>query len=147
LAWPAERLVTPFWVVGAVVLTLAGCGGSGKREGGAGLGCARAGSPINLPAAFPQGFPFPAGTVIDKQRRQAGGFTVIEGFVPGGLEENQDYFQDELPKAGFRLGEGDAEDHEAETDFTGNGFQGHLKIHDIPSCRDVLTLQVVVARS
>jgi hypothetical protein len=84
--------------------------------------------------------------VIDETRRQAGGFTVIEGFVPGDLKENQDYFREALPKAGFRLGEGDAEEEEAETDFTGSGFNGHLKIHELPGCDGVLTLEVVTAK-
>jgi hypothetical protein len=106
-----------------------------------------AGPEIDPPAAFPRAFPLPEGTVLDRQRRQAGGFTVVEGYVPGELEQNQDFFTDELPKAGFELGEGDAEEHEAETDFSGRGVQGHLKIHDIPGCDGALTLQVVVARA
>jgi hypothetical protein len=135
-----------------VVLALAGCGGDGGSESKGSVGgglppCAGAGTPSDLPAAFPPGFPLPAGTVIDSTRVE-GEFSVAEGFVAGDLEATADYFREELPNAGYELGEGDAEEHEAETEFEGNGIdEGRLKLHDVSGCDGALTVQLAVRAS
>jgi hypothetical protein len=67
---------------------------------------------------------------------------VFEGYVPGDLGAARDYFDDELPRRGYDLGEGDSEEHEAETDFAGHGVDGRLKLHDVSGCDGALTLEV-----
>jgi hypothetical protein len=70
---------------------------------------------------------------------------VAEGYVAGDLEATADYFREKLPDAGYELGEGDAEEHEAETEFEGSGVEeGRLKLHDISGCDGALTLQLAV---
>jgi len=62
----------------------------------------------------------------------------------GGLEAARDYYKEQLPKHGFELGEGDAEEEEAETEFDGHGFEGHLKLRTIEGCANALSLGVVL---
>jgi hypothetical protein len=133
-----------------LLLVLAGCGGDGGSEtnggsvGGPLPACAETGAATDLPAAFPAGFPLPEGTVIDSTREE-GGFSVVEGYVAGDLEATADFFREELPYAGYELGEGDAEEHEAETEFEGSGVEeGRLKLHDISGCEGALTLELAV---
>jgi hypothetical protein len=125
------------------VVLLAACGGSGaKKVGGALPSCASAAHPVARPAPLAD-FPLPHGAVLDRTRKQAGG-TILEGLVPGELKATRDWFERELPKAGYTLGAGDAEDAEAETDFRGKGADGHLKLHTIDGCKGALTVAVAL---
>jgi hypothetical protein len=129
-----------------VVLALSACGGSGGSEskgtvGGALPSCTNAGSAVELPDELSK-LPLPAGSVIDHTRKDAAGNAIYGGYVAGDVKGAKDYFERELPKAGYDVGEGDSEDHEAEMEFDGNGAQAHLKVHDIDGCPGALTLEV-----
>jgi hypothetical protein len=127
-----------------VVLTLAGCGGGADSKGTAGgtlPGCAKAGQPVELPAGL-KDLPLPDGSVIDHTRKDAAGNTIYGGFVPGDVKGAKEYFEQQLPKAGYDVGEGDSEDHEAEMEFDGHGVEARLKVHDIDACPGALTLEV-----
>lgn len=133
----------PLLLVGSVAtLALAGCGGSDKNLSAL-PACASAGSPAELPASFPSDFPLPEGAVFDSAREEAGS-ALAEGYAPGDLASVRDYFRDELPKAGFRLGAGDAEEREAETEFSRGGIEGRLKIREIDGCDGAVTLGVAL---
>jgi hypothetical protein len=125
---------------------LAGCGSSKSdagKVGGALPGCVDV-RPAQVSAAFPTELPFPEGTAV-RSEREDGGFRVVETYVPGDLGAAADYYRSELKQRGFALGEGDPEDHEAETEFSGNGVgEGRLKLHDIDGCDGALTLEVAV---
>jgi hypothetical protein len=84
--------------------------------------------------------------VLDKSRKDPLGNSVVEGFVPGDLGAVRDYFHEQLPVRGYDLGEGDAEDHEAETEFEGKGLAGKLKLHDIAGCDGVVTLAIAIKK-
>ena len=84
--------------------------------------------------------PLPEGSVIDSTRKDAAGNTIYQGYVPGDVRATKDYFESQLPKAGYDIGEGDSEDHEAELEFTGNGVEARLKVHDISDCGGALTV-------
>ena len=130
------------------VLVLAACGGgdgkSGVEEGGSKAGVAPVceGQNRAVPKSF-TGFPFPEGSVLTQSRLEEGA-TVVEGFVRDkSLAEVRDEVRDALPKAGYELLEGDAEEHEAETDFKGHAKYGHLKLRD-DVCKDAVSFGVAV---
>jgi hypothetical protein len=128
-------------------LALSACGGGGGSGGAVGgtlPGCAQAGQSVQLPDAL-AGLPLPDGAVIDHTRKDAAGNTIYGGFVPGDVKGAKEYFERELPKAGYDLGEGDSEDHEAEMEFDGQGAQARLKVHDIANCPNALTLEVATS--
>ena len=130
-----------------LALLLSGCGGGGDGESeAAGLpDCVRAGPPVRK-RVLPPTFPLVSGTVLDSTRPAAAGFTVVEGYVPGSLDRARDFYVAELPKAGYRLGGGDSEAHEAETGFVGHGVVGHLRLRTIPDCEGALTIAVALRR-
>jgi hypothetical protein len=72
---------------------------------------------------------------------------VVKGFTAGDLEEVRDFFYAQLPARGFTLGEGDAEESEAETDFSGHGTSGHLKLNTSFDCKGAVAVAVVLRRS
>jgi len=134
------RTSAPFLTAGAFLLTVAGCGGgSGRSAGGTLPDCLHA---VGTTVEFD--FPAPEGTVFDKRTHELGS-TVVEGYVPGELEAVSDYYERELPKSGYELLKGGSEEHEAETNFSGHGVIGHLKLHDIDACDGALTIAVALA--
>ena len=134
---PVLRLLP---LVTLLCVVAAGCGG-GKE---AVAGCGDAGR-LSYPAGFPSGLPKPDGYRLTSTHRD-GDFTVAVGSATGTLEQVRDFFQSGLPSAGYQLGEGDAEEHEAETEFEGKGSRGKLKIRDFSDCEDRVSLEVAVAR-
>src|SRR5919198_396562 len=126
-----------------VVLALSACGsGDGGSKGVAGgtlPSCAQGGAAIAVPPEV-DAVPLPRGTVVSGTRKDAAGNTVFLGSIPGDLDAVRDYFRSELPRSGYTLGEGDAEEHEAETEFSGHGIEAHLKLHDVEDCDGVVTL-------
>jgi hypothetical protein len=124
-------------------LLATGCGSKEREPRVAGAGCAGPSSQVPLPRAFPRRFPLPEGGVLTHVGREAGS-TLVEGYVPGrSLGEVRDAFRRDLPAAGYRLGEGDAEEHEAETEFSGRGYAGHLKLRD-DVCSGAVTFGVAL---
>ncbi|MDX6409786.1 MAG: hypothetical protein QOE13_2857 [Gaiellaceae bacterium] len=126
-----------------VVFALVSCGGESSKGsvGGALPGCAQAGTKVDLPAGLAN-VPLPEGSVIDGTRKDAAGNTIYQGYVPGDVSGAKDYFETELPKAGYDVGEGDSEDHEAEMEFDGHDVAARLKVHDIDGCAGALTLAI-----
>jgi hypothetical protein len=129
------------------LLALVSCGGEGSKGtvGGTLPGCAQAGTAVELPTGL-AGVPLPGGAVIDHTRQDAAGNTVYGGYIPGDVKATRDYFEQELPKHGYTVGEGDSEDHEAEMDFDGHGVEARLKLHDIDSCDGALTVEAAITK-
>jgi hypothetical protein len=138
----AVRVAAPILLLAAA---LGGCGGGGSKGSVAGTlpACASAGAAVSRPAGLAD-FPLPRGGVLGDTREDAAGSTVYEGFLPGGLGAARDYFKRELPKHGYTLGEGDAEEHEAEADFSGHGVEGHFKLSDEGDCDGAVRLAVAL---
>ena len=128
----------------AGLLLASGCGSSKQHEIEIrGAACVRPSTRVRPPATFPNRFPLPASAVLTRTRREAGS-TVVEGYVPAtSLSHLRDELRVVLPVNGFRLGQGDAEEHEAETDFSGHGYEGHLKLRD-DVCSGAVTFGVAV---
>ena len=126
-----------------VAFALVSCGGeaSNASVGGALPGCAQVGTKLDLPAELAS-VPLPEGSVIDSTREDAAGNTIYQGYIPGDVTAAKEYFEAELPKAGYDLGEGDSEDHEAEMEFDGHSVEARLKVHDIDGCDGALTLAI-----
>jgi hypothetical protein len=66
------------------------------------------------------------------------------GVAPGRLDDVRSFYRRELPKHGFRLGAGDAEENEAETDFAGEHARGHLRLRTLEGCSGAVSVAVAV---
>jgi hypothetical protein len=141
----------------AVVVLLAlagGCGSDGSGGGGkearstvtALPACASAASSRSLPARFPDSFPLPDGAVVRKALDDGRTMTIV-ALVPGDIRAVADSLLEDLPGAGYDLGEGDSEEHEAEAHFDGDGFAGFFKLNTIAGCEGANTLAVVLTNS
>jgi hypothetical protein len=126
-------------------LFLAGCGGSDKAATSAAVPpCAKVGRTVSLPQDFPDELPIPAGTAFTVSEPLDSGTIRVGGVVPQPFSEVVAFFQKELPASGFALGEGDAEQDEAEAAFSGHGYEGKWKINGILNCPNAVTLALVL---
>ncbi|MFL5980105.1 MAG: hypothetical protein ACJ74D_04835 [Gaiellaceae bacterium] len=138
--------------ISLAALVLAGCGDDAADSSGSGdvvtslPSCAPSAMPAALPERFPMDFPLPRGSVV-REARDDGKTMNLEALVPGAIRDVTDRLLDELPGAGYELGEGDSEEHEAESHFSGNGFDGFFKLNTIGGCDGANTLAVVLTSS
>jgi uncharacterized lipoprotein len=143
---------------GAALLTLAACsssGGSDPDSGGSGAAdvshavCAKdaTAKKVDLPSGFPSDFPLPPGTIVysaDNRGKSEG--IVVTGVTSTPFKDVLKALQRQLPAHGFRAEDGETEPHDAESDWTSNGFKGRWAIREIPQCSGD-TLVNVVARA
>jgi hypothetical protein len=145
--------VTAAVIVSLATLGLAGCGAESDDTKAAGRtavttlpDCAPKATSVALPEGFPETFPLPGGAVV-REARDDGKTMNVEAVVPGEIRDVAKSLLDGLPQAGFDLGEGDSEEHEAESHFDGNGFAGFFKLNTVGDCAGANTLAVVLTRS
>ena len=136
-----------------LLLLSTGCGGSGTASGpeaDADLTAAADAStcladahPVSdFPAGYPTGFPLPHGTVVYHVEDRGS-----EGVVATGVTNAA--FPDVLSglnaakSAGFEVTEGETEDHDAEANWTGNGYTGRWAIKESASCPGETVIQLL----
>jgi hypothetical protein len=149
-----RRLLT---AVAAAAL-LAGCGGEGSEKPGedsdadAGkqvgtvqtVDCPADATAVELPSGFSA--PLPQGTVVVDVRKASEQRTVVTGVVPSAEKDVLDDLHQAYSSAGLTLTEGETEERDAESNFTGNGVKGRWGIRELTNCSPVATrIDVVVA--
>jgi hypothetical protein len=138
-------------VAAAALVLLAACGAAGVPSPAAVAveptlpACAPASDRAQLPPELDGVFPLPPGTLITSAKLTGQGPLVVAGYVPMRLKDAAAYLQEQLPKAGLRLGEGDAELDEAEQTFSGRRLEGQWKVHSILDCPDAVSLTIAVS--
>ena len=115
----------------------------GGSEGRAALPpCGDVGPATAAPAAV-RALPFPERGVLSWTQRR-GRYVLAGGALPLSLRDARDFYRRELPRAGYRLAQGDAERYEAETGFAGHGIRGRLKLNALPGCPGATLFQLAV---
>ncbi len=143
-------------VLAALVLTAGGCGTAEKEDSGEGEGLEKAADRstcvadahqvASYPAGFPRDFPFPDKTVVyhAEDRGQEG--VIVTGVTslpfPQVLAELNGPAQD----AGFKVSNGETEEHDAEANWTGHGFRGRWAIRESAQCAGETVVQVLAAQ-
>jgi hypothetical protein len=131
------------------LIVLAGCGGGdgdASRTAGPLPPCADVEREIARPVLLPDDFPLPPGTKLTASRTPFEGQSVIEGAVPGGLEDAAAFFGDELEDAGYAAGRRDSEAGEVESLFTGKEVRGGWRVNAIPDCEGASKLTLILIR-
>lgn len=140
-------------LVSALLLLTAGCGsngGSSAPDAGGDLTaaadtstCVAAAHQVSdFPAGYPTDFPLPEGTVVYHVEDRG-----EQGVVATGVTRTA--FPDVLKAlnaakaAGFKVTEGETEDHDAEANWTGNGYTGRWAIRASASCPGETVLQLL----
>jgi hypothetical protein len=148
----------------SAVALLAGCGGSSgesgdreaKEKAEKQLAASGAPTPVcveqakakaaRVPASFPSDFPLPGDAVIYATEQRSGGRTIVYAVVDDDVKAVLKQLQTDLPKAGFTLTEGEVEEHDAESNWTGNGYSGRWAIRSVADCTDQTSVTVLAAK-
>jgi len=121
----------------AVVL-LAACESPAAQETAAAakaLGtCHNQATPVALPEDFPASFPLPPHAVVVKVESRTEDRMIVSAISPDPERDVLAFLNRELPKAGFTLSGGEAEDNDAESDWSSPDRRGRWAIRAIPGC-------------
>lgn len=148
--------------IGLIATMAAGCGSSGgaasPKQSGSGTPQADASghaavqcpSPAAAPAPswppqLPADLPKPSPATIVKAFDRGRGVQQAQFVVPRSLRDEVIFVLHQLPAAGYRLGDGDAERTEADTPFARGGTHGLIRLSALGPCRTEWTV-VTVAR-
>ncbi len=151
------QTVTALAVLAAATLT--GCGGGesdGDKAAERQLQASGAPTPVcadqvtdpaTVPAAFPERFPLPDGAVVYGAERRSGGRTIVYAVVDRDVKAVLKQLQDGMKGAGFTLTEGEVEERDAESNWTGNGYTGRWAIREVAGCAEQTSVTVLAAKA
>ena len=144
---------------GAAVLlgaTLAGCGGSGgdKAEKDADHGssaaadlttCMSHASAAATPygKAFPQDWPFPPRSVVFHAEDRGAEGTIVTAVSATPFTSILRFMNHDVASAGYKVEQGETEEHDAEAEWKGNGFRGRWAIRESAKCPGETVVQVL----
>lgn len=153
------RSVLPCLLLLAATAGLAGCdsGSSAEKDADAAsraavqsgtpktVDCPPTATPVDVPSTFPA--PLPAGTVVVAVGTRSGGRTVVTGVVPKAEADVLTDLHGVYQAAGLTLTEGETEERDAESNFTGNGIVGRWGIRELSDCSPVATrIDVIIQK-
>jgi hypothetical protein len=135
------------------VAALLGAGCSGEDEEGKGalavgqvasVACPSQATAVKLPAGW--AVPLPTGSVPVDVRNSTNGRVIVTSVVPRAESDVLKDMQKAFASAGLKLTEGETEEHDAESNFTGNGLTGRWGIRELSGCNGPATRIDMVVR-
>lgn len=103
-------------------------------------------SDAHVPSAFPSDFPLPDGAVVYASQERSGGRVIVYAVVDADVKAVLKQLQTAVPGAGFELTEGEVEERDAESNWTGNGYTGRWAIREVADCTDQTSVTVLAAK-
>ncbi|WP_310962337.1 hypothetical protein [Nocardioides terrisoli] len=151
-----RRLWWLWWPVLSVALAvvLTGCGSHSESDdahheidAGADTSvCVADAKPISsYPARFPQEFPFPPRTVVYHAEDRGADGVIVSGVTLLPFKQVLAALNGPAQRAGFKVTNGETESHDAEANWTGNGFHGRWAIRESATCPRQTVVQVLAA--
>jgi len=135
-----------------VVLGLTGCESEEEREAEKELGKAAdlttcvaeaTAAPTPYPDGFPAGWPFPPDTTVFAAEDRGDDGIIVSAVTSSSLDEVLDFLNSDVEEAGYKVTEGETEEHDAEANWSGNGYHGRWAIRESSACPGEVTLQVL----
>jgi hypothetical protein len=95
--------------------------------------------------AFPGEWPFPPETVVYDVEDRSGTGVIVTGVSSAEFSTILDFMNHDVVGAGFEQEGGETEEHDAEGEWSGNGFRGRWAIRESTECPGDTVIQVVAA--
>ena len=130
-------------------LSLAGCvdGDKGKALGTAAdrNTCVAQATPAATP--YPSGFPaawqWPTGTVVFNVEDRGSTGVIATGVTSTAFKDVLAFLNGPVSAAGYKVGKGETEAHDAEANWDGNGYRGRWAIRESTTCPGETVIQVL----
>jgi hypothetical protein len=87
----------------------------------------------------------PAGSVVIGSETRSGGRIIVYAASPHNVKSTLHSMQ-QIPDGGFKLTEGEVEEHDAESNWIGNGYLGRWAIREMPDCNDQTSVTVLAQK-
>lgn len=142
-----------------LTLTLVGCGSSDseKKTGKDKDGFSQAADTSTctadaqaftgtVPANYPKDFPLPSGAVLYNVEDRGNDGAIGTAVVKASLKDVLGVMNGTAQDAGFKVTGGETEEHDAEANWTGNGFRGRWAIRESAKCDGEIVIQVLAKR-
>jgi hypothetical protein len=110
--------------------------------------CRRDAQPASTPYGhgFPPSWAFPARTTVyDVEDRGPDG-TIVTGISSLPFKGILRYLNHDAVQAGFKITEGETEEHDAEASWAGNGYHGRWTIRESAQCQGETVIQVLAGK-
>lgn len=103
--------------------------------------------PAHWPSRVPKDLPKPPNATVQDQLTASDGVHIVKFTTPTSLRESVLFVVNQLPKAGYVLGRGDAEAAEADAPFVHGNIRGLVRMLEIAPCQTQWLLASVDASS
>ena len=94
-------------------------------------------------SSFPKQWPFPQQSVVFNAEDRAGAGTIASAVSSAPFKDVLAFMNKDVVRAGFTIKDGETEAHDAEAEWTGNGFHGRWAIRESASCPGDTVIQVL----
>jgi hypothetical protein len=138
-----------------LVLLTAGCGTHGESDAGAerdqaadSATCLADASPVSVtPDGYPVDFPMPPGTVLFHVEDRGTDGVVATGITDTPFRAVLGALNGPAQHAGFKVSDGETEEHDAEANWAGNGYTGRWAIRESATCHGETVIQLLSKRT
>lgn len=117
------------------------------KTSSAGATCAAKATAAPMPAGFPSAFRLPDSAIVTGSEKRSEGRLIVYAVTSQGVKETLAFLQKSLPEAGLRLSAGEVEEHDAESDWSGEGYRGRWAIRELPQCDGDTLITVLAAKA
>lgn len=109
--------------------------------------CAKDAKPVGLPFDFPAPAKLPQGYLVDAVDKRDAGRTVVSAVSPKPFRQTLKDMQATYSANGWKLSEGEVEEADAESNFSGNGIIGRWAIRSVTACEGNTGVSLVTAKA
>jgi hypothetical protein len=151
----ATRLAALFGVASLVCAGLSACSDGDKAlqqvmDKAADLStCKAEATPMAAPygARFPRPWSFPPKTTVYNYQDRGAVGVIVTGISSAPFKAVLAYLNHDAVDAGFKISEGETEAHDAEANWSGNGYTGRWAIRESATCPGETTIQVLADKA
>lgn len=95
------------------------------------------------PAGFPKDFPLPEGAVLFHVEDRHDDGVISTAVVKASLKDVLAVLNGQAQDDGFKVTDGETEDHDAEANWEGNGYRGRWAIRESATCDGEIVIQLL----
>jgi len=118
----------------------------GTTSTGVALVCAKDAKPLPLPGSLPDAAALPSGYVVTGVEKRSADRTVVTAVSPKPFSQTLTEIRTAFSTRGWTASEGEVEERDAESNFSGNGLRGRWAIRELPDCSDNTSVSVLIGK-